>query len=514
MKHFYYEGFRRRDKKFVSGTIPARSIENAKEVINRTGKIDITHISEVTEPRTKPQKNKFIGDVLASAQDALGGLWGYGKDLIGGAAKGIGSIFGSIAGAGKTPAHTPSGAAEEDAPNESIAEDLSHYQSGLNNLLRGLVNQIQRPGERGRQRDELRIAQDKYREARLARINAPQKVAHAKTEFQHAIDRHARLQLRASQTQNPAHIEAEEKAAIQVDEAREALRKAERERDVIAPMREREARREKREKQEEARWRGSLGGKFEFLGKEAEKAGAPGTAKFFGEQASFFKALLGDPQAIAKTVANTFGHGKTAYQHLSTGATGQFGGPQGTELYGDRPEAAAVETFKGLDSIGKMLGPAGLPLRGLAKLGEVAFGAVDRLKMWSHELHQANMRFAEFSGSMAMVQAEQQVRDISYSIRRGEARAGMAQQQAFWASAARESTADFEDMRANNQAALNTAMNQLFSIGQRWLRRPWESPLQAGVNVASETEQAAGTLIMQGLAELGANTYMSEWGRP
>ena len=82
--------------------------------------------------------------------------------------------------------------------------------------------------------------------------------------------------------------------------------------------------------------------------------------------------------------------------------------------------------FGGLSKLGVLLGPYGIILWGIGKLGEVVTGASNKLSRWTEELHNSNMQFAEFSGSMAQVQAQQEVRDIQYSQRRGDAQADSA----------------------------------------------------------------------------------------
>lgn len=66
----------------------------------------------------------------------------------------------------------------------------------------------------------------------------------------------------------------------------------------------------------------------------------------------------------------------------------------------------------GLGTVGKFVGALG--------------SAIDQLNKWSDGLHQTNMGFAEFSGAMAQVQAESQVRKIVLDQQRGDVRAEAA----------------------------------------------------------------------------------------
>lgn len=60
------------------------------------------------------------------------------------------------------------------------------------------------------------------------------------------------------------------------------------------------------------------------------------------------------------------------------------------------------------------------------KFGEAVFKTADKIKQMGEKAHEANMQFAEWSGAMAKVQAEQEVRDIKLSKEKGDARAESA----------------------------------------------------------------------------------------
>jgi hypothetical protein len=108
------------------------------------------------------------------------------------------------------------------------------------------------------------------------------------------------------------------------------------------------------------------------------------------------------------------------------------------------------------------------------KFSAVLLESVDRLQKWNWQLVQTNFQFAEFSGAMASVQAEQMVRDIEFSRERGEARAAHTQRLAEAASRLRGEIApagDFLDkFSAENQRFWTEALSEtirLFKAGTR-----------------------------------------------
>lgn len=75
---------------------------------------------------------------------------------------------------------------------------------------------------------------------------------------------------------------------------------------------------------------------------------------------------------------------------------------------------------QGLRLLGEM-GTAIHPVVGTVfKLGAVLAESVDHLRIFSRQLVEANFRFAEFSGAMALVKVEQQIFDIERAMRKGE----------------------------------------------------------------------------------------------
>lgn len=99
---------------------------------------------------------------------------------------------------------------------------------------------------------------------------------------------------------------------------------------------------------------------------------------------------------------------------------------------GDQSEAqragnVAGNAFGAIAAGGALVGgPVGLTVAGIAKLGQVVAGGVERLRDWNEGLHAANMKFKEFSSSMTQVAVEQEIRDMRLSRERGKRRSTSA----------------------------------------------------------------------------------------
>lgn len=103
-----------------------------------------------------------------------------------------------------------------------------------------------------------------------------------------------------------------------------------------------------------------------------------------------------------------------------------------------------------LGGIGKMLGGnSGLGLGVVGKFVEVLGKSVEKLRDWNEKLHSANMKFAEFSGAMATAEANQEMRDIDLSRRRGNRRADSANYLAEGKHQLNEQMTPWEDASAN-----------------------------------------------------------------
>ena len=139
------------------------------------------------------------------------------------------------------------------------------------------------------------------------------------------------------------------------------------------------------------------------------------------------------------------------------------------------------DIFKGIGSImGAVGGPVGQVGMLFAKLAEKTLVAVDFMQKYADSLHKVNMQFAEFSGSMAAVKAQQEVRDMQLSQERGERRANSAEYLAKGKSELARSTSQGEDFmgRLNNYGGgilarlgtiINTPFEKVFTIGNKIL---------------------------------------------
>lgn len=99
--------------------------------------------------------------------------------------------------------------------------------------------------------------------------------------------------------------------------------------------------------------------------------------------------------------------------------------------------AEAVKNDQVGGALGGMLGGVGNALMmsgnpfamaggAVLKFGEQTLKTIDAVREFAQGMHNANMGFAEFSASMAIVQADKEVRDIELSMKRGDRRAASA----------------------------------------------------------------------------------------
>lgn len=86
---------------------------------------------------------------------------------------------------------------------------------------------------------------------------------------------------------------------------------------------------------------------------------------------------------------------------------------------------------------------------GVTKVVSLVAESIDKLRAWNDKLHEGNMRFAEFSAAMSRVEAQQEVRDIKESQRRGDRRAKSAEYLAEQKSRLSQSISPAEDAWAN-----------------------------------------------------------------
>lgn len=136
----------------------------------------------------------------------------------------------------------------------------------------------------------------------------------------------------------------------------------------------------------------------------------------------------------------------------------------GSVLGSKSPTQAFSHASKGVDAmIGDMPGGAMLRLPG------VLVESIDKLREWNNSLHSANMQFADFSASMAGVEAEQQTRDMQLKRQQGDNRASSARDLAEAKSRLDRQLAPVEDAWAKLQNVVSswatTAVSNAIKIG-------------------------------------------------
>lgn len=190
------------------------------------------------------------------------------------------------------------------------------------------------------------------------------------------------------------------------------------------------------------------------------------------------------------------------------GASSNFGYSMANEKLGGAAAAAAT----GLQSLLSVMGPQGAAAAGIIELGKVSLTTVDAIREMTREVLNANFKFAEYSASMSRVQAEQEMRDISLSQRKGEARSESAEKLALAMSELNETMAPFENAAANwwneVQAKLATMNNDSFKMWDKAFKE-WGIDIKKALGVEDEDSKLPGVGFTDWVSDLGAN-----YGRP
>ncbi len=185
-------------------------------------------------------------------------------------------------------------------------------------------------------------------------------------------------------------------------------------------------------------------------------------------------------------------------------------------LFADPSEKGGGQRFGNimggaLDTAGNVAGmvggPIGMAAGGLLKLGGAAFKAIESLRAWGDKLHEANMKFAEFSASMTQVQVEQEIREMYLSQERGERRADSARRLAESKSALDRKLAPLEDMVANFQNDIAATLNRTLVATLDVLsgRLP---------NLAGADGEVGGETLAAETFRIGEAQWIQEYGRP
>lgn len=148
-----------------------------------------------------------------------------------------------------------------------------------------------------------------------------------------------------------------------------------------------------------------------------------------------------DMQHHNRAVGNVLGQ---AQNFFGMAEGGGYNGDMSTgRVLGSMASAAGslMSVFGG--AIGALGGPLG-------KVAQVAMSVVDGLGRMGNALHAANMRLAEYSPSMAMVEAQSEVYEIESTYRKGEARAGSAERLSRGRAAADKAWEPFTNFMADS----------------------------------------------------------------
>lgn len=92
-----------------------------------------------------------------------------------------------------------------------------------------------------------------------------------------------------------------------------------------------------------------------------------------------------------------------------------------------REFAATADFMRGGGKLAGAIPEIGPGIEKVAKFTAGLMEAVDKLKIWTRQLHEGNMKYAEFSPHMRGVQIRQMMWDIAMSREKGEARAASAE---------------------------------------------------------------------------------------
>lgn len=198
-------------------------------------------------------------------------------------------------------------------------------------------------------------------------------------------------------------------------------------------------------------------------GQIAQQAGLDSGGQLTNIGMKAARAAAGDPQAMAELAA------MKAKQNLSD--MSEFG-----DVFKERSAlkggAHAARGMAGVSSTfgGPMGDVMAVPFKFTATLAE----SVERLRGWNNELHQSNMRFAEYSASMTNVQVQQQIRDMQLSREKGESLADSAQYNAEAKSRLDRALMPLENafdrLKNNIGGALADATASMIDVATKWLK--------------------------------------------
>lgn len=259
---------------------------------------------------------------------------------------------------------------------------------------------------------------------------------------------------------------------------------------------------------------GARTGQFERLANHPalEKLGLAGVAK---KGVQYAKAAAGDPTAIAATAGDLLkmvGNKLRTVREESGKAFGSAGKALNNERAGDVLAGGFGAGEHALKAVG---GPFGTVGAQVFKFGKIMGESLEKLRRWTDQLHEANLRFAEFSPSMAGVAARDEARQIMLDQQRGERRAPSAENLAQGKNKLDKTLAVFEDGLASFKNNIGGSFSKALAnsppllvlkgmgITMQWMADHWpgakdEEGLSAGaawfndIGAQSAAEERAG----------------------
>lgn len=178
------------------------------------------------------------------------------------------------------------------------------------------------------------------------------------------------------------------------------------------------------------------------------------------------RAISGDPVAAVQFVKD-----------LLVGSIRDMVGGIGRAATAERGEGMLGGVGQALWGAGKlsMVAPGGVAFApGLQAVGlfTTALAAgVEKLRDWNAAIEAGNFRFADYSASMANVQARQEVREIHMSRERGNRRAEAAEEHAKARHRLDKALAPYEDMVANLRSRGTAMLSNAVAAPLEWATR-------------------------------------------
>lgn len=210
---------------------------------------------------------------------------------------------------------------------------------------------------------------------------------------------------------------------------------------------------------------------------------------------------------IAAMVRHVQGMGMAPINAMSQAAAGNNAGSAQAVIGGVQHATGLSQhvAIGGFAAIGSTVGA-------FATLTSTVIGAAAKLSEWGEGLHNANMKFAEFSASMAHVQAQQEMRDILLSKKRGDRRSASAQDLAEAKSRYAEQTSVWSDAWSSLS---NRVEETLLNVGTKILA-PFEPLIKAANKYFNGEDKIDNIDMGKAFGDHAKQIWEDEWqyGRP